>query len=93
MQRPAGLDPELLDQRPARVAVDVERLGLATRAVEREHELAAQALAQRVLGDQRLELADELGVAAERELGVDALLERRHAQLLEARDLRLGEGS
>ena len=33
--------------------------------------------------DQRLELADELGVAAEREVGVDALLERREAQVVE----------
>ena len=61
----------------ARGLVGVERLGLASRAVEREHQLAAQPLAQRVLGDQRLELADQLSVAAERELGVDAPLERQ----------------
>ena len=34
-------------------------------------------------GDQGLELADEHGVAAQRELGVDPLLERGHAQLVQ----------
>ena len=49
---------------------------------------APTALAQRVGARQRLELGDELGVAAERELGDDALLGRRGAQLLEMGDLR-----
>ena len=56
----------------ARRLVGLERLGLAAAAVQREHQLAAQVLAQRVLSHQRLELADELGVAAEREVGLDA---------------------
>ena len=42
--------------------VGVQCLRLPARAVEREHQLAAQALRQRVLGDQALELSDELGV-------------------------------
>ena len=50
-----------------------------------------QPLPQRVLSHERLELADQLGVAAELELGRDALLERAEAQLLEPGDLRLGE--
>ena len=50
-----------------------------------------QPLAQRVLGDERLELADELRVAAEREVGVDPLLERREAELLEPDDRGLRE--
>ena len=45
----------------------------------------------RVLGDQRLELADQLGVAAEREVGLDPLLERRQPQVLEPAALGLGE--
>ena len=52
-------------------------------AVEREHQLRAQPLTMRVLGDQRLELADEVGVAAEREVGLDPLLERREPQVLQ----------
>ena len=87
----AGVDAELLDERLARGAVGGERVGLAARAVEREHELRARALAQRLGGDQRLELGDELGVAPEREIRLDPLLERDGAQLLEPRDLGLGE--
>ena len=45
-----------------------------------------------MLADERLELGDELGVAAEREVGLDPLLECGQAQLLEARDLSLREG-
>ena len=81
-QRRARLEPELVERRP-RVAVGLERLRLPARAVEREHQLPAQTLAVRMLGDQRLELADELRVAAEREIGLDPLLERRQPQILQ----------
>ena len=87
----AGIDAELLDEGLARGAVGGERVRLAARAVEREHELRARALAQRLGLDERLELGDELGVTAEREVGVDALLDDDGSQLLEARDLRLRE--
>src|SRR5262249_57037155 len=43
-QRVAGLDPELLHERPARALVDGERVGLSPGAVQREHQLATQAL-------------------------------------------------
>ena len=39
--------------------------------------------------DERLELADDVAVAAELEVGVDPLLDRDEAQLLEPADLRL----
>ena len=78
-QRLAGLDPQLLDQRAACALVHGERVGLAARAVEREHQLPAQPLAQRVLRDQPLELGDELRMTAEREVGVDPVFERRRA--------------
>ena len=68
-----GLDAELLDEPEARRLVDVERVGLATGAVEGEHELPAQTLLQRVVGGEEFELADQLGVLAEREVGLDAL--------------------
>src|SRR5204862_141467 len=83
----AGL--ELLVQRPACALVDRERIGLAARAVERQHQLAAGPLAERLLGDEPLELADELHVTAESELGVDAVLLRRQAQLLQPQRLEL----
>ena len=52
---------------------------------------APEALSSRVLRDQRLELADHLVVAPEPELGLDPVLVRDEAQLLEARDLALRE--
>jgi hypothetical protein len=57
------------------------------RPVEREHVLRADALAKRVLGDQRLELADHVPVMAEREVGLDPPLECDEAELLETRAL------
>jgi len=87
-----GLDAHLLDEQPPRVAERRERLGLTPAAVEGEHPLAAQVLAQRVAGDERLELGHEVGVTAEREIGVDAPLERHGALLLEACDLGLRKG-
>ncbi len=69
----------------------MQRLGLAVGAVEGEHELAPEPLPQRMPSDERLQLADELSVAAEREVGLDALFERRQLQLVQARDLALCE--
>ena len=87
----ARLEPELLVQHSAGILVGSESLGLSIRAVEGEHELAAKPLAERVCTDQRLELADQRPVAARSEIGVDALLDSRHASLFEARDLGLCE--
>ena len=70
-QRGARLDAELVDQRRAGRPEGLERVGLAPGAVERQHLQRAEALVQRVLGDQRVELRDQLGVAAAREVGLD----------------------
>ena len=67
----------------------MQRVSLPAAAVEREHQLAAQPLAEHVLGDQRLELRHQLVMAAERQVGVDAILERREPQLLQPGDLAL----
>ena len=85
----AGFDAELLDERPSRYLVGLERLGLAPGPVEAEHQLAEQTLPQRVLLHQPLQLAGEFGVATGGEIGVDPLLERRQAQLPETSALRL----
>jgi hypothetical protein len=74
LQLLARLDPDLVERR-AQAAVHVERLALPPRAVEREHELRPQALAMRMRGDQRLQLAGHLGVTSELEVGVDSDLE------------------
>jgi hypothetical protein len=72
----AWLNPELVHEALARVAVDAQGLRLSACAIEREHELSPQALAKRVPGGQRLELGDQRVVVPERQLGVDALLRR-----------------
>ena len=84
-QLTAGLDPQLLDEHRSRLSVGVEGLGLTAAAVQAQHEPRAQPLAQRMCVDEPLELADELGVATERRVGADAVLERAHALLLEPR--------
>jgi hypothetical protein len=40
-----------------------------------------------VLGDERLELSDQVGVAAEREVGLDPFLNRCQTELVEAHRL------
>jgi hypothetical protein len=49
-------------------------------------------LSERLRRDERLQLGDEFAVAAEREVGIDAGLERCRAALVEARDLSLCPG-
>ena len=75
-QERARLEAELLDEQLPSLAVDLERLRLPAGAVEREHQLRPQPLAQRMRADERLELGDELGVRADRELRLGPLLER-----------------
>ena len=91
LQRPARLDPELLRQRPPGVPVGLERVGLPAAAIEREHQLSPEPLAERMPRDQRLELAHEPRVHAEQQVGVDAILDRGQVQFLEPPDLRPGE--
>ncbi len=87
----AGLDADLLHQPGARLAIGLERLRLPAGAVEGEHALRMQALAQRVRRDERVELGDHLDMAAGLEVGVDRQLGRPQPQLLEAADLGGGE--
>ncbi len=79
-----GLEPELLVEQPAAGLIDGERVRLAPAPVEGDHQLAAEALPQRMPADEPLQLRDELGVPAELEIGVDALLECGNALLFEA---------
>ena len=87
----ARIDPELVDECAARFLADVQSFCLPTRPVERGHQIHPQVLAERVLGDECLELCDHLVVAPEREVGVDAELHRDQPDLLEPGDGRLGE--
>ena len=90
LQLGPGLDAELVDESLPRPRVLGQRLGLAAVAVEREQQLRAEALAQRFVRDEYLQLRDELGVPAERKIGVDARLERHEPQLGEPRAVDLG---
>ena len=69
----------------------MKRLCLTAATVEGEHELPAQTLLQWVLSDKRLELPDQVGVPAERQVHVDPLDQRAQAKLLEPTDLVVGE--
>ena len=85
------VESELVGKCEPRRAVDLERLCLTAAAIEGKHQLAAQPLAERVGGDERFQLPDEPRVAAERELGVEPLLESDDAQPIEPSSLAPGE--
>ena len=80
----ARLDAELLGEHGPGLPVDVERLRLTPRSVKRKHQLAAKALPERMLRDQRLQLSHQLLVAAECQIGVDPVEECREAELIQA---------
>jgi hypothetical protein len=68
--------PQFLVERPPRLTVCRERLRLSPDAVEGEHELGAQVLAEGMLRDQHFELRDQLASPAEGEVGVETILHR-----------------
>jgi hypothetical protein len=92
LELPARLDPELLDEHTASLAVGGKCLRLPARAVEGEHELGTRPLAERLLRDVGLELTDEGRVAVKCEVRLEALLERRQAKLLQPQRLGADEG-
>ena len=81
------LEPQLVDENGAPRAIGGERVGLAAAAVQREHQLAAQSLVQRMLGHEPLEVLERLGVAAEAEVGLEAPLHAREPEVVEPRRL------
>ena len=91
LQLEARLETERLDEALAGGAEHGERVRLAARTVQREHQLGDLPLAQRVRTHERLEFLDKRSAASELEVGIDPLLERAHAQLLEAFGLDQGE--
>ena len=77
-----GLEPELVES-VAGLVEGGQRLGLAARAVQRAHLEAAQGLAVRVRGDERLELGGEGRMPARVEIRRDARFEGCEPALLE----------
>ena len=90
-QSRTGLDAELGDEHRASAAVHRERLGLPSRAVERQHQLAAQPFPQGLGLDQRRQLADHLAVPAARELGLEAVLPGGEPGFLQRAEDRPGD--
>ena len=86
-----GLEAPLLVERAPRRLVGVERLLLAPRPGEREHQETAEPLAIRVLRGQPGGVGNHVVVRAELDLGLDAILERGEPELVEPRDLPLEE--
>ncbi len=84
----ARVDAEVLHQQLADPAELGEGLGLPARAVQGEHQVAAQGLAQRVFGDQLPQVADEFAALAERQAQFDELLDRGEPALLQDRGRR-----
>ena len=91
LQRGAGVEAELLGEHLAGVPVDTERVRLAVRAVQRQHQLTARALAQRVGLDEGFEVIHQLDVPAEGQRRVDALLGRAELELQQPHDVGLRE--
>ena len=88
----ARIDAELVDERSPRVPVCGERIRLTAAPVQGEHLQPAQPLAVAMLARERFELADQLRVPSQRQVGLDALLQRGEPPLLQTRRLPLGEG-
>jgi len=89
LESTAGFQAQLVAQSSAHLAVQRQRVGLTPGAVQREHQLAAQPLLQRLTGDQPFELCDQLSARAERKVGVGALHHSQRSQLPETADLAL----
>ena len=83
------LEPELVREHPPRLLEDLERIRLAPAAVERQHQLPPQPLAERVVGERRTKGRHELAMLAERERDLELLLERIDVERLEAARLRV----
>jgi hypothetical protein len=85
------LQPELLHQRPARIPERVQRIRLPARTVQRQHQQAAQAFAQRMLVHEGPESPDDLRVAARPQLALEAQLDRGQVELPQPASLERGK--
>ena len=82
----AGFEPELLAEHPTAVLERPEGVGLPPGAVEGEHQEPPEPLAERMPGDELLELGDRGQVPTELQLQLEPLLDDREAELREPRD-------
>ena len=80
-----GLDTELVDESGACGLKGGQRVGLPSGAIERHHLQLHQVLLEGMRDDQRLQLPEQLAVAAELEVKLDPLDDRAKALLLQPR--------
>ena len=73
------------------LAVSPQGLGLASGPVQGEQEQLPQPLAKRVFPAQRLQLADELAVAAQHQASFGTSLDRHQGQVLQVRSFGISE--
>ena len=78
-QRGSGVRAQLLAQPAAHLPVGVQRVGLPTAAELGEHELAGQALVERVVAQGHGELDEQVAVPSGRQCGVVAVQADREA--------------
>jgi hypothetical protein len=77
VQLRAWFEAQFLGERVPRVAVGGERVRLPAAPVQGEHELDAEALAERVAPHQRRQLGHQVGVEPKGEVGVEPVLDHR----------------
>jgi hypothetical protein len=88
LQLLAGLEAKFFVEELARASVRGERVGLALRSIQGEHQLTPQPFAVRVVANKPLQLVDQLGILAEREVCLDPIFEHGDAKILQALGLR-----
>ena len=79
----ARVDAQFPYKAVARCLENRERLGLSACGVQADHQLADQALSQRVFAHQPLHLGEQVGSIAGFEVGLDPILERPEPSLLQ----------
>ena len=79
------VDPELLHEQLAAVSIDRECVGLATAPIQRQHEMSAQTLVERVVGHPGLEFIEHLTMVSGGKLRLRCLFHDRDAFQLQSR--------
>ena len=87
-QRLGGLDAELVDEPPASGLEGRQRVGLPSAPIQRQHLQLHQALHEGMRADQRLQLTEQLAVAAQLQVELDSLDDGGQPFLFKSRSLR-----
>jgi hypothetical protein len=85
-----GLDAELFDQKAAGVGEQRQSFSLPAAHVQSQHQQAAEPLAQRMIGDQRLQFGHNVAVmAASRQFRIEPVFQHGQAPVFQPADLSL----